>query len=261
MWITKNERTTQLGPCSRSHSPSATNPSSWRKSPTGRTYHRPRADVAAKKRRAGALRNAGLPAATGSTAPLHSTPPTRPGPARDERAVDAHELLLCSLGPRQKRQPTDALELLRVGACGRSSAAHTGVASVVTRHDAARPDGPPHRARGARRRRLPRHRRQPGRSDRRGRARRASAPLRGHPVPHPARAPRWDHIRDLGEHRLKDFEHPVQIHELMIEGLPSEFPPLKTLEVPLTLPSPLTSLVGRQRERSGSRNSSEPTGW
>jgi predicted ATPase/class 3 adenylate cyclase len=55
-------------------------------------------------------------------------------------------------------------------------------------------------------------------------------------------------IRDLGEHRLKDLEHPVQIHELVIEGLPSEFRPLKTLEVPSTLPSPLTSFVGRQRE-------------
>ncbi|MGH2675677.1 MAG: adenylate/guanylate cyclase domain-containing protein, partial [Actinomycetota bacterium] len=55
-------------------------------------------------------------------------------------------------------------------------------------------------------------------------------------------------IRDLGEHRLKDLEHPVQIHELVVEGLPSEFPPLKTLEVPSTLPSPLTSFVGRQRE-------------
>jgi len=55
-------------------------------------------------------------------------------------------------------------------------------------------------------------------------------------------------LRDLGEHRLKDLEHPIQIHDLVIEGLPSEFPPLKTLEVPSTLPSPLTSFVGRQRE-------------
>jgi predicted ATPase/class 3 adenylate cyclase len=55
-------------------------------------------------------------------------------------------------------------------------------------------------------------------------------------------------LRDLGTHRLKDFQHPVQICELVIDGLPSEFPPLKTLEVPSTLPSPLTSFVGRQRE-------------
>lgn len=55
-------------------------------------------------------------------------------------------------------------------------------------------------------------------------------------------------IRDLGEHRLKDLEHPVRVDDLVIEGLPSEFPPLKTLEVPSTLPSPLTSFVGRERE-------------
>jgi hypothetical protein len=42
----------------------------------------------------------------------------------------------------------------------------------------------------AARRRLPRHRRQPGCSDRGGRARRASSPLRGHPVPRQARPPR-----------------------------------------------------------------------
>jgi class 3 adenylate cyclase len=55
-------------------------------------------------------------------------------------------------------------------------------------------------------------------------------------------------IRDLGEHRLKDLDHPVRIHDLVIEGLPAEFPPLKTLDVPSTLPSPLTSFVGRERE-------------
>jgi predicted ATPase/class 3 adenylate cyclase len=55
-------------------------------------------------------------------------------------------------------------------------------------------------------------------------------------------------IRDLGEYRLKDLEHPLQIHELVIEGLPAEFPPLKTLEVPSNLPAPLTSFVGRERE-------------
>jgi predicted ATPase len=55
-------------------------------------------------------------------------------------------------------------------------------------------------------------------------------------------------IRDLGVHRLKDLEHSVRIYDLVIEGLPSEFPPLKTLELPSTLPSPLTSFVGRQRE-------------
>jgi len=55
-------------------------------------------------------------------------------------------------------------------------------------------------------------------------------------------------LRDLGEHRLKDLEHAARIYDLLIDGLPSEFPPLKTLEAPSTLPSPLTSFVGRQRE-------------
>jgi len=55
-------------------------------------------------------------------------------------------------------------------------------------------------------------------------------------------------LRDLGVHRLKDLEHPFRIYDLVINGLASEFPPLTTLEIPSTLPSPLTSFVGRQRE-------------
>jgi DNA-binding NarL/FixJ family response regulator/class 3 adenylate cyclase len=37
-------------------------------------------------------------------------------------------------------------------------------------------------------------------------------------------------LRDLGAHRLKDIERPERVFQLDIEGLPSEFPPLKTLE-------------------------------
>jgi predicted ATPase/class 3 adenylate cyclase len=55
-------------------------------------------------------------------------------------------------------------------------------------------------------------------------------------------------LRDLGRHRLKDFDQPQPIHQLVIEGLPSEFPHLKTLEVPTNLPPQLTSFVGRERE-------------
>jgi len=36
-------------------------------------------------------------------------------------------------------------------------------------------------------------------------------------------------LLDLGHHRLTDMVHPEHLHQLMIEGLPSEFPPLKTL--------------------------------
>ena len=52
-------------------------------------------------------------------------------------------------------------------------------------------------------------------------------------------------LRDLGEHRLKDFDAPGRIHQLVIEGLPSDFPPLRSLEVPTNLPPELTSFVGR----------------
>jgi DNA-binding SARP family transcriptional activator len=37
-------------------------------------------------------------------------------------------------------------------------------------------------------------------------------------------------VRDLGEHRLKDLEQPERIHQLVVEGLPSDFPQLRTVE-------------------------------
>jgi YVTN family beta-propeller protein len=40
-------------------------------------------------------------------------------------------------------------------------------------------------------------------------------------------------IRDLGERRLKDLERPEQLSQLVIQGLPSEFGPLQTLDVEL----------------------------
>ncbi|HEX9235047.1 MAG TPA: adenylate/guanylate cyclase domain-containing protein, partial [Actinomycetota bacterium] len=55
-------------------------------------------------------------------------------------------------------------------------------------------------------------------------------------------------LRDLGKHRLKDFEEPQRIYQLAVEGLPSEFPPVRTLEVPTTLPPQRTSFLGRERE-------------
>jgi class 3 adenylate cyclase len=52
--------------------------------------------------------------------------------------------------------------------------------------------------------------------------------------------------RDLGEHRLKDFDDPVRIHQLVIEGLPAEFPTLRTRPVAsVHLPAQLTDFVGR----------------
>jgi predicted ATPase/class 3 adenylate cyclase len=56
-------------------------------------------------------------------------------------------------------------------------------------------------------------------------------------------------VRDLGPHRLKDLTAPERIYQLEIEGLPSDFPLLKTLDAGITnLPSPRTSFVGRRDE-------------
>ncbi len=40
--------------------------------------------------------------------------------------------------------------------------------------------------------------------------------------------PEGVHERDLGEHRLKDIDHPERIYQLDVDGLPSAFPPLRT---------------------------------
>ena len=56
-------------------------------------------------------------------------------------------------------------------------------------------------------------------------------------------------LRDLGERRLRDLSWPERIYQLVINGLPSEFPPLRSLEVlPNNLPAQVTSFVGRARE-------------
>jgi predicted ATPase/class 3 adenylate cyclase len=56
-------------------------------------------------------------------------------------------------------------------------------------------------------------------------------------------------LRDLGEHRLKDLTDPQRLYQLVIPGLPADFPALRTLGPrPLNLPLQLTSFVGRERE-------------
>src|SRR5262245_59137711 len=56
-------------------------------------------------------------------------------------------------------------------------------------------------------------------------------------------------VRDLGVHRLKDLSAPERIYQLEIDGLPSEFPLLKTIEAGMkNLPLPRTSFVGRASE-------------
>ncbi|HEY5753316.1 MAG TPA: adenylate/guanylate cyclase domain-containing protein [Chthoniobacterales bacterium] len=57
-------------------------------------------------------------------------------------------------------------------------------------------------------------------------------------------------LRDLGERRLKDLTRSERIFEVIIEGLPDEFPPLRSLErFPNNLPVQLTSFVGREAEQ------------
>jgi len=63
---------------------------------------------------------------------------------------------------------------------------------------------------------------------------------------------------DLGQHRLKDVHRPERIRQLVIEGLPAEFPPLLSLETlppgvvgdqpRHNLPSELTPFIGREEE-------------
>src|SRR3989440_190041 len=56
-------------------------------------------------------------------------------------------------------------------------------------------------------------------------------------------------LRDLGEHRLKDLQQKSHLFQLVIAGLPADFPPLKTLDThPHNLPIQPTALIGRERE-------------
>ena len=56
-------------------------------------------------------------------------------------------------------------------------------------------------------------------------------------------------LRDLGEHRLKDLEHPERLWQLVIDGLPSEFPAIGSLDAtPNNLPTRLTTFLGRDAE-------------
>jgi len=56
-------------------------------------------------------------------------------------------------------------------------------------------------------------------------------------------------LLDLGLHRFRDLNHPDRIFQVLIPGLPGEFPPLASAESYRTnLPLQLTPLVGRQDE-------------
>ncbi|CAA9335416.1 MAG: hypothetical protein AVDCRST_MAG72-502 [uncultured Nocardioidaceae bacterium] len=54
---------------------------------------------------------------------------------------------------------------------------------------------------------------------------------------------------DLGEHQLKDLDRPEHLYQLVAEGLPEHFPPLRSLSpVRNNLPESLSSFVGRRSE-------------
>jgi len=56
-------------------------------------------------------------------------------------------------------------------------------------------------------------------------------------------------LKDMGERRLKDVLQPVHLYQLTTSDLPSDFPPLNTLEVVNhNLPTQLTAFLGREAE-------------
>src|SRR2546430_8579397 len=55
-------------------------------------------------------------------------------------------------------------------------------------------------------------------------------------------------FRDLGKHRLKDLEHPEHIFQLVISGLRSDFPPIRSLNnCPNNLPAQIAPMIGREK--------------
>ncbi|MDH4142459.1 MAG: adenylate/guanylate cyclase domain-containing protein, partial [Chloroflexota bacterium] len=56
-------------------------------------------------------------------------------------------------------------------------------------------------------------------------------------------------LRDLGQHRLKDLRAPELLSQLVIDDLPSEFQPIRSIDArPNNLPTQLTTFIGRQHE-------------
>jgi predicted ATPase/class 3 adenylate cyclase len=56
-------------------------------------------------------------------------------------------------------------------------------------------------------------------------------------------------LRDMGEHRLKDLTQPEHIFQLVIDGCPTDFPALRTLDrTPNNLPIQPSTFIGRAKE-------------
>jgi predicted ATPase/class 3 adenylate cyclase len=65
-------------------------------------------------------------------------------------------------------------------------------------------------------------------------------------------------LRDMGERRLRDMVRPESIYQLVIAGLPSDFPPINTADARRdNLPAQLTSFIGREKEIQEVRSSLE----
>lgn len=61
--------------------------------------------------------------------------------------------------------------------------------------------------------------------------------------------PRDVRVRALGKQRLKDFDAPASLYQIVCADLPVDFPPLKTLDArPNNLPAQLSSFIGRETE-------------
>jgi predicted ATPase len=62
-------------------------------------------------------------------------------------------------------------------------------------------------------------------------------------------------LKHLGEHRLRDLNGPEPVFQVLAEGLPTEFPPLRTLRVARhNLPVQRSSFIGREAEREQLRD-------
>ena len=67
-------------------------------------------------------------------------------------------------------------------------------------------------------------------------------------------------LRDLGEYRLRDLLAPERLVQVAASGLPSAFPPPRTLDAhPNNLPTQLTTFIGRQDELGEARRLLETT--
>jgi len=61
--------------------------------------------------------------------------------------------------------------------------------------------------------------------------------------------PKDIHLRDMGEHHLKDLHAPTHLYQVSVPNLQQNFPPLKSADtLPSNLPTQLTSFIGREKE-------------